>query len=114
MKKVFVANHPTEAHLVAGLLEAEGIAAEVQGEALFSARGEVPVTPGTLPSVWVDDAQVTAALEILRDRAGEAQAGAGAEPPWLCPDCGETVEPQFSACWNCDAARPDPASPETT
>lgn len=40
VKQVFVAQHPTEAYLVQGLLEANGIVAEVHGESLFSARGE--------------------------------------------------------------------------
>ena len=48
MKQVFVAQHHAEAHFVKGLLEADGIRAEVQGESLFSVRGEAPATPGTL------------------------------------------------------------------
>ena len=48
MKQVFVAQHPAEAHFVKGLLEADGIRAEVQGESLFGVRGEAPATPGTL------------------------------------------------------------------
>jgi hypothetical protein len=68
MTKVFVAQHPTEAHLVAGLLASQGIGAEVLNESLFSVRGEVPVTPETLPTVWVvNDQDAEAALAILRD-----------------------------------------------
>ncbi|MDP1831431.1 MAG: hypothetical protein Q8K67_05185 [Geothrix sp.] len=37
MQKVFVAQHHAEAHLVSALLHARGIAAEVRGEALFTA-----------------------------------------------------------------------------
>ena len=63
MKQVFVAQHPTEAHLVQGILEANGIAAEVHGESLFGARGEAPPTPDTLPTVWVlDDGQAVKCL----------------------------------------------------
>jgi predicted amidophosphoribosyltransferase len=25
---------------------------------------------------------------------------------WLCPGCGETIEGQFSDCWQCGAERP--------
>lgn len=35
MRQVFVAQHPTEAHFVKGLLEADGIPAEMHGEGLF-------------------------------------------------------------------------------
>ena len=66
--QVFVAQHPTEAHLVQGLLEANGIVAEVHGESLFSARGEAPATPDTLPSVWVlDDDQAERARVVLAE-----------------------------------------------
>jgi len=107
MTKVFVAQHPTEAHMVAGLLATGGIQAEVRGEALFSARGEIPVTPATLPSVWVlDDEQVDDALQFLRNRPIEAPPEASAGLPWTCSGCSETVEAQFTACWNCGAAKP--------
>ncbi len=107
MKKVFVAQHPTEAYLVKGLLESQGIRAEVRGEALFGARGEAPVTPDTLPSVWVfNDIQIVEALEVIRGlQAGERGAAAKGES-WRCPNCSEMVEPQFTACWQCGADRP--------
>lgn len=105
MVKVFVANHPTEAHLIAGLLQSEGIASHVQGEALFGARGEVPPTPATLPSVWVDDeAQAERALALIRGHA--ATKANGLERPWRCDGCGEFIEPQFTTCWNCQRVNP--------
>ena len=105
MTKVFVAQHPTEAHLVAGLLASQGIGAEVRNESLFNVRGEVPVTPATLPTVWVlNDQDADSALEILRDHK-PSPADASAEPPWTCGACGEQVEPQFEACWNCNTPR---------
>ncbi len=105
MTKVFVAPHPTEAHLVAGYLTDRGIPSEVRGEALFAVRGEVPITPATLPTVWVlDDGQAAEALEVLRARPSQTAAG---QPLWTCNRCGELIEPQFTACWQCGAARPD-------
>lgn len=110
MTKVFVAKHPAEAHLIRGLLESGGIQAIVRGESLFGARGEAPVTFDTLPSVWVlDDQQTAAALDILRDHEGRAEA-ASAQASWRCPRCGTDIEPQFTACWQCGTERPD-ASP---
>jgi len=28
---------------------------------------------------------------------------APADSHWTCPECGERHEPQFEACWKCDA-----------
>jgi hypothetical protein len=68
MNKVFVAHDPMEAHFVRGLLEREGINAEVRGEALFGLLGEIPITSDTLPAVWITkDAQVKRALEVVAD-----------------------------------------------
>jgi hypothetical protein len=68
MNKVFVAHDPMEAHFVRGLLEREGIAAEVQGEALFGLRPEIGITSDTLPAVWItEDAQLKTALEFVAD-----------------------------------------------
>src|SRR5688572_25005627 len=105
MKKVFVAQHPTEAHFVKGLLEREGIAAEVRGETLFGVRGATPATPDTLPTVWIlDDRQLTSAEEFVAgyergDRSPEMEGEL-----WCCPNCGEMMEPQFTVCWKCAAA----------
>jgi hypothetical protein len=68
MKQVFVAKNPAEAHLVKGLLESRGVGAEVRGEALWGTRGETPLTPETLPTVWVlDDKQAPEALRIVKE-----------------------------------------------
>jgi ribosomal protein S27AE len=104
--QVFIAQHPAEAHFVRGLLEADGIAAEVHGESLFGARGEAPATPDTLPSVWVvDDTDAPKAAVILAafGRQGTPDI---ALRSWRCPKCGETVEGQFTDCWHCGAGRP--------
>ncbi len=102
MKQVFVAQHPTEAHLVKGLLESNGIAADVHGESLFSARGEAPVTPDTLPTVWVvDDGQAARALEVLAGYGPGHSPDASHGGAWTCANCGETLESQFTECWRC-------------
>lgn len=108
MKKVFVAQHPTEAHLVAGLLESHGISSRVRGEALFSVRGEAPITADTLPSVWVlDDERAREAVDLIA-AANPARVSGERRPwrRWACLHCGEMVEPQFTACWKCGADWP--------
>lgn len=105
MLKIYVANNPTEAHFIAGLLNDAGIAAHVQGEALWGARGEVPPTPATLPSVWIDnDDQAEDAAGLIRQQS-EPTLNADGDGTWRCVACGETIEGQFTECWNCGASR---------
>jgi hypothetical protein len=106
VRQVFVAQHPTEAHFVKGLLEADGIPAEVHGESLFAVRGEAPATPETLPSVWVvDESDAPRALVILAEY-GRQEIPEVDQANWLCPNCGERVESQFTECWHCGTSRP--------
>jgi hypothetical protein len=107
LKQVFIAQHPTEAHLVRGLLEASGIEAEVHGAGLFSVRGEAPATPDTLPSVWVlDDSEVARARVLLAKYGSREETRAHDSAAWTCAACGERVELQFTECWRCGAGRP--------
>ncbi|MRR36139.1 DUF2007 domain-containing protein [bacterium] len=106
MKKVFIARHPTEAHLVRSLLELECIASEVRGEALYGALGGLALTTDTLPSVWIqDDSLMEQAMGIV----SRYEQGLGSHVTigvlWRCPKCGEMLEPQFSSCWQCGTGR---------
>ena len=107
MKRVYVAGNPAEAHLVQGLLDAEGIAAEVRGEELFGIRGGTPATPETAPSVWViDDADEPRALAIAKGYEQSNAAAASVAVEWTCAICGETNDPEFGLCWKCGAESP--------
>jgi hypothetical protein len=108
MPRIFVAQHHAEAHLVAGLLQASGIAAEVRGEALLTTLEAPLVIPGAAPEVWVSNpVLVPLALDLVRRYSrGEALPGSSG-PPWQCPKCSETHEAQFTDCWNCGRAKAD-------
>lgn len=107
MKKVYAARNPADAHLLRALLEGEGIPADVIGEFLYSCRGEVPISPDSLPSVWVvDDSDCEKAQEIIRQyRLAEDAPGDDGEE-WKCSGCGETNEGLFTECWQCGKSRP--------
>jgi hypothetical protein len=107
VKRVYVAKHPTDAHLVKGLLEGEGIPVIVKGEALWIARGEIPITPDTCPSVWVlEDSDYERAIEVLSALEPDEASPPQKSEEWRCGHCGEMNEPQFSECWQCGRDRP--------
>jgi hypothetical protein len=88
---------------LAGVLESEGIPSEVRSEALFSASGEIPIGEA-LPEIWVlNDDQADAARDLIGKRSADSNA---AGESWKCSNCGETVEPQFTACWKCNSEKP--------
>jgi len=106
MLKVLTARHPIEARMIEGLLEANGIAAEVRGEDLYGTVDGGTYVPSMLPTVWViDDAQAPLADRLICRffKDGEALAP---QATWQCPTCAEVHESQFTACWQCDTAKP--------
>ena len=90
--------------MVRGYLESHGITAIVRGEYLTGGIGELPAD---ICAVWLeDDTAYARAGELVREfLCGTAAARAGA--PWPCSTCSETLEGQFTACWNCGTPRPD-------
>ena len=104
MKRVHTARHMTEAHLVRGYLESNGINAVVRGDLLSGGWGELPVD---LCTVWItDDQRVAEADQLLRDFLKGAPARIHGGKAWVCPQCGEAIEGQFTACWQCGGEQP--------
>src|SRR4051812_3062397 len=116
MKHVYTARDAMDAHFVRGLLEQEGIKAVVQGEALQETWGGVPVSAESLPSVWVEDADVALAAPVIQryqetDRANATDTQVHTpRPKWKCAHCNEMVESQFDRCWHCGHPRPQGAT----
>ena len=105
MKRVHTARHPAEAHLIKGMLEAEGIRASVLGDQLYGAYGELQV----LPTVWVHDAALAMHAEaLIVDFLRGGAARRHRHERWTCAHCGENLEGQFTDCWNCGAPRAQP------
>ena len=97
--RVHTADNPVELGFVRGLLEAEGLATRTQSMDLWAAAVEIYFAEGARPSVWVLDQDLERAKYILQtaDRRDQGKA-------WVCENCQERIEGQFSACWRC--ARP--------
>ena len=83
-------------------LEQAGIACRLSGCYLQGAAGELPVDQCG-PDLWLEREQdKELAMRIIEGRAGPGEP----RPHWCCDGCGEWLEPQFSTCWQCGAARP--------
>ena len=108
LKKLYVAVGPGDAHVLRGLLENEGIPAIVRGDDIVPFQGGNLFEIETRPSVWVlsnDREQYARALAITEDYTASKATDATADAPWPCQSCGESVEAQFTLCWNCGTAR---------
>jgi hypothetical protein len=97
--RLYRASSVPEAHLLSGLLEAEGIQAIVKNELLAGAIGELPMM-SALPEVWLvrgkDEPRARTVLEAYRKRAGSKLG-----PDVVCPACGNENPSNFELCWKC-------------
>jgi hypothetical protein len=103
MRQVYAAASPPEAHLLRGYLEAAGIRAIVLGEHAHAARGGLPIDNSTAPAIWVAEEEVEQALALIQEFFAHEAPPTGEN--WRCHHCGEILEPQFTACWNCGAEK---------
>ena len=99
MRKVHTAESVIEIAHLRNLLEAEGIACLVRNDRLGGVVGEIPFVE-CWPELWVVATGHYLKAKSLVDEALQAAPVAQA---WDCPHCGETIEGQFTACWNCGA-----------
>ncbi|MGB7207753.1 MAG: DUF2007 domain-containing protein [Pyrinomonadaceae bacterium] len=80
------------------LLEKENIPCLVRNEHLSIATGEIPFQE-SLPQLWVlNDADYPKAYELVETWRSSPVEIHG---QWLCTDCEETIEGQFTSCWKC-------------
>lgn len=102
MKLVTRADNLLLATLWQQMLQSAGIECEIRNRYIGAAVGELPADQ-VAPQIWVrNDADAAKAGELLAEfRQPRTSA------PWCCFGCGERVEGQFTACWNCGAPRPD-------
>lgn len=106
MEKLYTGHDAMDAHHVRVHLETFGIQAEVLGEMLAPGRGDLPLTQETLPAVFVNTEDLDRAREVLESYLARDHLAQAAAHPWICPECEEKIEGQFSACWQCGEPRP--------
>ncbi|OGA16416.1 MAG: hypothetical protein A3G25_04195 [Betaproteobacteria bacterium RIFCSPLOWO2_12_FULL_63_13] len=98
MKAFYVSLNAHEIHHLKNLLESAGIRCRLRNERLSTLAGEVPFTECSIQLVLENDADRRLASSILREMTAHRPAASGT---WICANCGERLEVQFTACWNC-------------
>ncbi|MGO9512470.1 MAG: DUF2007 domain-containing protein [Steroidobacteraceae bacterium] len=99
MKRVYRAASLLQVAHARNVLITAGIRCELRNQYLAGAMGDLPMME-TWPQLYVEDGDEEFALSALA-RASTARAGL----PWVCEECKEQLEPQFTCCWRCGAER---------
>jgi hypothetical protein len=97
MRKVHTAESLVEIAHLRNVLESEGIACVIRNDRLGGVVGEIPFVE-CWPELWVrEPGQELRARGIIAETLSPRTAGQS----WTCPNCGETLDGQFSECWRC-------------
>ncbi len=97
MIKAYTAANLQDAHILLGLLHAEGIDARIFNANAQGGVGEIPFT-NAYPEVWIvhesDAARARSIFAAFERPESSAQSN-------RCAACGEDNPPGFEICWNC-------------
>jgi len=102
MKRVYRAASLLQVAHARNMLITAGIPCELRNQYLAGAMGDLPLLE-TWPELLVEDGDEQFALSVLR-RSNSAQGGAD----WICTECQERLESQFTCCWRCGRERASP------
>ncbi|MCE8032970.1 DUF2007 domain-containing protein [Billgrantia tianxiuensis] len=98
--RVFAHSNALLVSHVRNLLVAAGIPVELRNMVLGGGAGELPLGECE-PEVWVAEHNRKRAETLIR----HAMTGSTEEAEWCCPNCGETLEGVFEACWRCGTSK---------
>ena len=108
MKKIFTDPSVVPCDILRGILEGCGIKVLIKNELGSAGAGTGNPVPSmsslafAWPEVWVSDDDADAAMNIVKDMN---KAETAPEQPWICRNCGETVDVELSCCWNCETPK---------
>ena len=99
MIKAYTAANLQDAHILLGLLHAQGIEARILNANAQGGLGEIPFG-STYPELWLVHERDRARAQSVFEAFERPAAGAG---PTRCTGCGEDNPAGFEVCWNCGA-----------
>lgn len=98
MKRLYTDQNSLMVGNIKNILENNGIDCIIKNFMLIGGLGELPPTVCSA-ELWVlDDEKYNDAENILKNIFSENEQNLS---EWICTKCGETVEGQFTECWNC-------------
>lgn len=103
MQRLYEARNSWEARLLIDHLAQYHIRAEVFGELLNGAAGELCAM--AYPGVWVMDNDDLERAKVLLQEFLAREALGPKSGAWLCPSCKAEVDSGFELCWQCGALR---------
>ena len=102
MKKIYSSQDRLMTGHMKNILENEEIECIIKNEHLSSILGEIPPIE-CWAEVWiVGDSQYDRAFQIVEEALTDQET---IQSTWICPQCSEELEGQFTECWNCMASR---------
>lgn len=99
MKIVYSAPNISMVSIFQNILEGHGIRCWLKNEFLSAGIGELPPNE-CWPQLCVEDDSYLEAKGIVDEALSEKEMRG-----WQCASCGESIDGQFTECWNCGRSR---------
>ena len=102
MKKIYTSPDRLMVFHFKNILESYHIDCLIKNEFLAGAAGELPFNE-CWPELWIkNEKKYDKALKIMEKNRMMKTTTQNA---WICIKCGEKLEGQFTACWQCGESR---------
>ncbi len=103
LTEVIICYNDLDAEIVKGSLERAGIDVFISKDDCGGMEPQLQMTEGI--KVMVPSAQAAKARLVLDGIESRTNTGPENGRQWQCESCGELLDPQFTDCWNCGAAK---------
>lgn len=105
LTEILTCNNDLDAAIAKGILEENGIRVFVRKDDCGGMEPQLQLTEGVKILVPLEDAERAGILLNHNLAQNTMNAGQSEEGSWICSNCGEIHENQFSDCWNCGSPR---------
>jgi hypothetical protein len=102
MKRLYTDQNSLMIGNIKNILENHDIECIIKNFMLVGSVGELPPTVCSTELWVVNDEKYAQAKEIVKDIFSEDKKN---NSTWKCRNCGESVEEQFTDCWNCGESK---------